>query len=68
MGKFQNQAELSEIEQIKKFIASFGFEGVSDSSSNNKIYSKNGTVILIRENTCTPRDDTWEKSKNLLVR
>jgi hypothetical protein len=61
MDKSQNQDELYEIERIKKFVMSFGFEGVSDSSSNNKIYSKNGTVIVIRENTCTPRGDLWEK-------
>jgi len=54
MGRTQNQTELSEIERIKEFIMSFGFDGVSDSSSNNKIYSKNGTIIVIRENTCTP--------------
>jgi hypothetical protein len=49
MSRNQNQAESSEIEQIKKFIMSFGFEGLSDSSSQNKIYSKNGTIITIRD-------------------
>lgn len=49
MSRNQNQAEATEIEQIKNFIMSFGFEGVSDSSSQNKIYSKNGTIITIRD-------------------
>jgi hypothetical protein len=61
MGRSQNQAELSEVEKIKEFITSCGFKGVSDSSSHNKIYSKNGTVIVIRENTYTPGGDLWEK-------
>jgi len=61
MRRSQNQAELSEIEKIKKYITSFGFEGVSDPSSNNKIYSKNSTIIVIRENTCTVRGVVWEK-------
>lgn len=61
MSKSQKQAEVSEIERIENFITSFGFKGVSDPSSHNKIYSKNGTVIVIRENTCTPRGDVWEK-------
>ncbi len=61
MIRSQNPAELSEIEKIKKYITSFGFEGVSDPSSNNKIYSKNSTIIVIRENTCTVRGVVWEK-------
>ena len=61
MSRYQNQAAVSEIERIKEFITSCGFEGVSDSSSNNKIYSKDGTVIVIREATCTLRGDVWEK-------
>ena len=46
MGRSQNQAELSKIKKIKKFTTSFGLDGVSDSSSNNKIYSK--MVMLSR--------------------
>jgi len=57
MSRSQNQAESSEIEQIKKFIISFGFEGVSDSSSQNKIYSKNGTIITIRDPMCISKGD-----------
>ncbi len=45
MNRPQDQIETSKIEQIKTFIMSFGFEGVSNSSSQNKIYSKNGSVI-----------------------
>lgn len=61
MSRFQNQTAVSEIDRIKEFITSCGFEGVSDLSSNNKIYSKNGTVIVIREATCTLRGDVGEK-------
>ncbi len=61
MSRSQNQVEVSEIKQIENVITSFGFKGVSDPSSHNKIYSKNGTVIVIRENTCTSRGDVWEK-------
>jgi hypothetical protein len=61
MSRSQNQAKLSEVESIKGLITSLGFKSVSDSSSNNKIYSKDGTVIVIREATCTLRGDVWEK-------
>jgi len=61
MIRSENQAELSEIENIKKFITSLGFKSISDSSSSRKIYSKNGTVIVIRENNCTSGGDVWEK-------
>jgi hypothetical protein len=61
MNRFQKKAELSEVEQIENFIMSCGFIGVSDVSSDNKIFSKNGSVIVIRKNTCSSRGDIWEK-------
>lgn len=61
MNKHQKNHKSTEVEQIKRFLLSRGFKGVSDSSSYNKIYSKDGTVIVIREHMNTPRGGLWEK-------
>jgi predicted lactoylglutathione lyase len=50
MKAHQEKKELNEIEKIKNFLLSLGFISNSDSSSDNKIFSKNGNVIIIKEN------------------
>ncbi|MBN1861226.1 MAG: hypothetical protein JW840_07180 [Candidatus Thermoplasmatota archaeon] len=61
MNRFQNPAKISEIEKIKTLIMSCGFEGISDSTSQNKIYSKNGTVITIRQSISISEDELPQK-------
>lgn len=61
MIRSKNQIEQSEIESIKNLIAPTEFNSISESLSNNKIYSKNHNVIVIRKNNCTWIGDVWEK-------
>ena len=49
MSGFQDWVELSEIGKIKKFVKFLGYARVSDSSSQNQVYAKNGNTIAIRE-------------------
>ena len=49
MSKFQENNDLVEVKKIKEFVENLGFASVSDPSSENQIYTKNGTSIVIRE-------------------
>ena len=49
MSKFEEWANSSEPEKIKKFIGCLGYVCISDSSSKNQIYSKEGNTITIRD-------------------
>ena len=46
---FQENSDLVEVKKIKEFVEKLGFTSVSDPSSENQIYTKNGTSIVIRE-------------------
>lgn len=46
---FEEWSNLSESEKIKKFIGLLGYVCISDSSSKNQVYSKNGNIITIRK-------------------
>ena len=49
MSRFQENSDLVEVKKIKELIEKLGFTSVSDQSSENQIYTKNGTKIVIRE-------------------
>jgi len=49
MSRFQENNDLVEVKKIKEFVENLGFTSVSDPSSENQIYTKNGTNIVIRE-------------------
>jgi len=49
MSRFQENSDLVEVKKIKELIEKLGFTSVSDQSSENQIYTKNGTNIVIRE-------------------
>ena len=49
MSRFQEDNDLVEVKKIREFVEKLGFTNVSDSSSENQIYTKNGTNIVIRE-------------------
>ena len=49
MSRFQENNDLVEVKKIKEFVENLGFTSVSNPSSENQIYIKNGTSIVIRE-------------------
>ena len=49
MNRFQENNDLVEVKKIKEFVEKLGFTSVSDPSSENQIYTKNGTNIVIGE-------------------
>ena len=49
MSKFEDWAKFNQMEKIRSFIKSLGYERISDSSSQNQIYEKNSNVIIIRK-------------------
>jgi len=49
MSRFQENNDLVEVKKIKEFVEKLGFISVSDPSSENQIYTKNGTNIVIGE-------------------
>ena len=49
MNRFQENNDLVEVKKIKEFVENLGFTSVSNLSSENQIYIKNGTSIAIRK-------------------
>jgi hypothetical protein len=49
MNRFQENNDLVEVKKIKEFVENLGFTSVSNPSSENQIYTKNGTSIVIRK-------------------
>jgi len=49
MSGFKENNDLVEVKKIKEFIQNLGFTSISDPSSENQIYTKNGNNIVIRE-------------------
>ena len=49
MSRFQENNDLVEVKKIKEFVENLGFTSVSNPSSENQIYTKNGTSIVIRK-------------------
>ena len=45
----KEKKELNEIEKIKKFLTGLGFICLSQTSSQNLVYSKKGDVIIIKK-------------------
>jgi len=39
----------NDVETIVELLETLGFQGISDSTSTNQIYTKNGQSIVIRE-------------------
>jgi len=50
MEKYIRNKGLSDIEKISNYLISLGFICQSQPSSQNQIYSKNGNVIIVRNN------------------
>ena len=48
MSKFEDWAKFNQMEKIRSFIKSLGYERNSESSSQNQIYENNSNVIIIR--------------------
>ena len=49
MNRFQENNDLVEVKKIKEFVENLGFTSVSNPSSENQIYIKNSTSIVIRK-------------------
>jgi len=49
MNRFQENNDLVEVKKIKEFVENLGFTSVSNPSSENQIYTKNSTSIVIRK-------------------
>ena len=49
MCGYQENSDLVEVKKIKEFVENLGFKSVSNPSSENQIYIKNGTSIAIRK-------------------
>jgi transcription elongation GreA/GreB family factor len=50
MKTYQEKKELNEIEKIKNFLVELGFICNSSPSAQHLIYSKNGEVVIIKNN------------------
>jgi hypothetical protein len=46
---FEFWVQLNEIEKIKQYIQDLGYYCISDPTSNNQIYQKNGNTINLKE-------------------
>jgi hypothetical protein len=49
MSRFEDWAKFNQMEKIRSFIKSLGYECISDSSSQNQIFEDDNNVIIIRE-------------------
>ena len=52
MSRFEDWAKYNQIEKIKNFIKSLGYENINDSSSQNQIFENNRNIIIIKEKKC----------------
>jgi len=49
MSKFEDWAKYNQIEKIRYFIKSLGYESISDLSSQNQIFENNSNILIIRK-------------------
>jgi len=49
MNEYQENSDLVEVKKIKEFVENLGFKSVSNPSSENQIYIRDGTSVVIRE-------------------
>lgn len=52
MSRFEDWAKCNQIEKIRDFIKSLGYEHIGDSSSQNQIFEDNNSIIIIRGKNC----------------
>ena len=52
MSRFEDWAKYNQIEKIREFIKSLGYEHISDSLSQSQIFENNSNVIIIRKKSC----------------
>ena len=50
MNNTAEQKEIDDMKNVEKFLVEFGFVCSSSPSAQNKIYLKNGDVIMIKNN------------------
>jgi hypothetical protein len=49
MKENDDYSNADELTKIRIFLQKLGFQAISDLSSTNQIYSKNGNIIIVKE-------------------